>query len=146
MTVKILRNRGHDTNDRRLLNTHFVSQYSMIAYYAPCFRHYAREHNRWTNYSREQCFIHCISPQKLKRGKTSFTLKSSKNLRLSSHWYETGMWSWECQEMDTSIWEECAKSIFKVNGYKYCFSRLLALVYQTTWHHITFLSPTVNAS
>jgi hypothetical protein len=27
------------------------------------------------NYSREQCVIHCIRPQKLKRGKTSFTLK-----------------------------------------------------------------------
>jgi len=90
MTVKILWNSGHDTNDRRLLNTNFVSHYSMIVYYAPCFRHYTRKCNGWTNYSREQCVIHCIRPQKLKRSKTSFKPKLMKNLRLSSHW----LWSW----------------------------------------------------
>jgi len=90
MTVKILRNRGHGTNDRRLLSTHFASQYSMIVYYTPCFRHYTRKHNEWTNYSKEQCVTHCIRPQKFKRDKISFTLKSMKNLRLSSHW----LWSW----------------------------------------------------
>jgi hypothetical protein len=95
--------------------------------------------NGLTNFSREQCVIHCIRPQKLKRGKTSFTPKSMKNLRLSSHC----LWSWDVilriSGNRYQHFKESTKSIFMVNGYKYYFSRLFALVYHTTWHHITFL-------